>query len=192
MKLLNKSNSTVNIPNVLSIARILITPFFVILIIKKMFFSALLVFTIAGISDALDGIIARYFNQRTVLGSYLDPLADKILLSSAFISLAILKAIPGWLAVIVITRDVLILLGIAMVNIMGKKILIKPSLVSKCTTVFQLTAIFLILLDNQFAIHKLLILWPLYWITAFFTIISGLHYIITGLKMLQETSINNR
>jgi len=192
MKALKQSNSTINIPNILSIARILITPFFVILLMKKMFFFALLIFTIAGISDALDGLFARYFNQHTILGSYLDPLADKILLTSAFISLAILKVVPGWLTVIVITRDILILLGIAMVTIMGKKITIKPTLVSKCTTAIQLATIFLILLDNQFAINEIIVLWPLYWITAFLTIISGLYYIVTGLKMLQENAVNNR
>ena len=192
-KELKHSNSTINIPNILSIARILITPFFVILLIKKKFFFALLTFAIAGISDALDGILARYLNQRTVLGAYLDPLADKLLLTSAFVSLAILKIVPGWLTVIVITRDVLIILGIAMVTIMGKKITIQPSLVSKCTTVAQLSTIILILLHNEFVIiREWVILWPMYWITAFLTIISGLHYIIKGLKMLQENSANNR
>jgi cardiolipin synthase len=181
-----------NIPNIVSIIRILITPFFVILLIKKMFFFALLVFALAGISDALDGLLARYFNQHTILGSYLDPLADKLLLTSAFVSLAILKVVPGWLTVIVITRDVLIFLGIAMIAIMGKKIAIQPSLVSKCTTVVQLLTIFLILLDNQFAIREWVILWPFYWVTAFLTITSGLDYIIKGLKMLQEFSANNR
>lgn len=192
MQALKQPNSTINIPNLISIARILITPFFVILLMKKMFFFALLIFTIAGISDALDGLFARYFNQHTILGSYLDPLADKILLTSAFISLAILKVVPGWLTVIVITRDILILLGIAMVTIMGKKITIKPSLVSKCTTAVQLATIFLILLDNQCTINELIVLWPLYLITSFLTIISGLHYIVTGLKMLQENTVNNR
>jgi cardiolipin synthase len=191
-KTLKPFNSTMNIPNIVSITRILITPFFVILLIKKMFFFALLVFALAGISDALDGLLARYFNQHTILGSYLDPLADKLLLTSAFVSLAILKVVPGWLTVIVITRDVLIFLGIAMIAIMGKKIAIKPSLVSKCTTVVQLLTIFLILLDNQFAIREWVILWPFYWITAFLTITSGLDYIIKGLKMLQESSANNR
>ncbi len=191
-KALKPSNSTMNIPNIVSIIRILITPFFVILLIKKMFFFALLVFALAGISDALDGLLARYFNQHTILGSYLDPLADKLLLTSAFVSLAILKVVPGWLTVIVITRDVLIFLGIAMIAIMGKKIAIQPSLVSKCTTVVQLLTIFLILLDNQFAIREWVILWPFYWVTAFLTITSGLDYIIKGLKMLQEFSANNR
>jgi cardiolipin synthase len=191
-KTLEPSNSTMNIPNIVSIIRILITPFFVILLIKKMFFFALLVFALAGISDALDGLLARYFNQHTILGSYLDPLADKLLLTSAFVSLAILKIVPGWLTVIVITRDVLIFLGIAMIAIMGKKIAIQPSLVSKCTTVVQLLTIFLILLDNQFAIREWVILWPFYWVTAFLTITSGLDYIIKGLKMLQEFSANNR
>ncbi len=136
-----------NIPNILSITRILITPFFVILLIKKMFFFALLVFTLAGISDALDGIFARYFNQRTTLGAYLDPIADKLLLVSAFVSLAILKIVPSWVTVIVISRDVLILMGIAIFTLTEKPYKIKPSIISKITTVAQITTIILALVN---------------------------------------------
>ncbi|MEA1899712.1 MAG: CDP-alcohol phosphatidyltransferase family protein, partial [Thermodesulfobacteriota bacterium] len=101
---------TINIPNILTVIRILLTPLFVIFLLRNLFSFALLVFTIAAISDALDGLFARYFNQHTALGAYLDPIADKLLLTSAFVSLAILKIVPGWLTVIVISRDILILL----------------------------------------------------------------------------------
>ena len=86
---MKQRNSAINIPNILTIIRILLIPLFIIFLLKNMFHLALLVFTIAAISDALDGLIARYLDQRTLLGAYLDPLADKLLLSSAFIILAI-------------------------------------------------------------------------------------------------------
>ncbi len=172
----------INIPNIISIIRILLTPVFVICLMRGLFSHALLVFAVAGISDALDGLIARCFNQRTVLGAYLDPIADKILLMSAFVSLAVLKIVPGWLTVIVISRDVIIVIGYAVLEITGMRdrIEVKPSLVSKCTTFAQLLTIFFVLLgpdiSNPLAIKKL------YWITAGLTIASGLHYIYIGMK----------
>ena len=142
----------INIPNILTVARILLTPLFIILLIKNLFAHALIVFTLAGISDGLDGFIARYFNQRTVMGSYLDPIADKFLLSAAFITLAILRIIPAWLTVIVISRDILILAGIAVFSITDIKVNIKPSIVSKFTTADKLDVLVLseqIIKSNQ-------------------------------------------
>ncbi len=95
-----------NLPNILTLIRVLLTPIFVILIINKYFEWALLTFAIAGITDGLDGLIARLTHQRTELGAYLDPIADKLLTFAAFISLAIIEMIPSWLVVIVITRDI--------------------------------------------------------------------------------------
>ena len=106
---------------------------------------ALLVFSIAAVSDGLDGLFARYFNQYSVLGAYLDPIADKLLLVSAFVSLAVLKIIPPWLTVIVISRDIMIVIGILIFAMIDIPIEMKPSLVSKCTTVAQLSTIFLTL-----------------------------------------------
>jgi cardiolipin synthase len=146
---------------------------------------------VAGITDALDGLIARWLNQRTELGAHLDPIADKLLLMAAFVSLAIYKIIPSWLTVIVISRDVLILLGIAVLFITGVKVQIKPSLVSKATTLFQLLTIFLVLLHREFP--RITGIIPFfYWLTAILTILSGLHYVYTGLKILQAGSANNR
>jgi cardiolipin synthase len=182
---------TINLPNILTVIRILLVPLFVFFLLKKLFAFALLVFTLAGISDGLDGLLAKYYNQRTTLGTYLDPIADKLLLSAAFISLAILKIVPGWLTVIVITRDVLIVLGIAVFSITDIKFEIKPSLVSKCTTVLQLSAIIFTLLDLKIS-GTLMMKDFLYWFTAGFTITSGLHYIYIGLNILQSASGNSQ
>jgi cardiolipin synthase len=142
-----------NLPNLLTIIRILLTPFFVILL----------------------------------LGAYLDPIADKILLSSAFIGLAVLKIIPAWLTVIVISRDVLIFIGIAIFTITEKKYKVSPSIVSKCTTAAQITTIFVTLLHVN--ITGLIMLGEfLYWITAGLTVISGFHYIYIGMNILQNNS----
>jgi cardiolipin synthase len=174
-----------NIPNLLTIVRILLTPFFVILLLKDMFGTALAVFAVAGVSDALDGFIARYYNQRTSLGAYLDPIADKILLSAAFIGLAVLKIIPGWLAVIVISRDVLIFIGIAIFTITEKKYKVSPSIVSKCTTTAQITTIIVTLLNVNLS-GLITLREILFWTTAALTTISGFHYIYIGMNILQN------
>jgi cardiolipin synthase len=170
--------------------RILLTPLFVIFLLRNMFSFALLVFSIAAVSDGLDGLLARCFNQYSLLGAYLDPIADKLLLVSAFVSLAVLKIIPPWLTVIVISRDIMIVIGLLIFTMTHISIEMKPSLVSKCTTVAQLFTIFLTLLDPQIPgahIMKQL----LFWITAVLTITSGLHYIYFGLNLLHNANEKN-
>jgi cardiolipin synthase len=156
-----------------------------------LFSLALLVFFIAAISDSLDGLCARYFNQYTEFGTYLDPIADKLLLSSAFVSLAILKLLPAWLAVIVLSRDILIVIGIAVFAITDIHIELKPSLVSRFTTVFQMLTILISLLDLTFFKVDTL-KWSLFYLTTVITITSGLHYIYFGLNVLQDAFGNNQ
>jgi cardiolipin synthase len=179
-----------NIPNFLSLLRIILVPVMVIFLIEHSYGKALIVFTIAGITDALDGTLARLLNKQTKLGSFLDPLADKILLSTSFISLSIFGVIPSWLTVIVISRDFIILLGIMTLSMMSAAYEIKPVVVSKITTALQIGTIFFALffkiftsdiLNNNFVII-------LSWLTASFTIISGLIYISKGIKFLNRTS----
>lgn len=182
---MNRSNSTISIPNILTLVRVLLTPILVILLLRDMFNLALLVFFIAGLTDGLDGLIARLLNQRTKLGAYLDPAADKLLLASAFVSLAVLNVIPGWLTVVVIARDVIILLGLAIFTLTEKPYEINPTLASKCTTTIQLIMVLLSLFDPNHT--KIAFLHPIaMWGTAAFTIVSGLHYIYIGMNILQE------
>jgi len=175
---------TINIPNILTVLRILVTPLFVIFLIRNQHGYALLVFAFAGVSDGLDGLIARWLNQRSDLGAVLDPIADKLLLTAAYITLGILKDIPGWLAVLVISRDVLIVTGIAVLTFANIPFDIRPSLVSKWTTVFQILMIGVSLLDLDFSGVQTLQL-ALGWMTAGMTVLSGLHYTYLGLNILQ-------
>ena len=175
---------TINIPNILTVLRILVTPLFVIFLIRNQHGYALLVFVFAGVSDGLDGLIARWLNQRSDLGAVLDPIADKLLLTAAYITLGILKDIPGWLAVLVISRDVLIVTGIAVLTFAGIHFDIRPSLVSKWTTVFQILLIGVSLLELDFSGAQTLQA-VLGWVTAGMTVLSGLHYTYLGLNILQ-------
>jgi cardiolipin synthase len=175
---------TINIPNILTVLRILITPVFVIFLIRDLHGYALLLFVFAGISDGLDGLIARMFDQRSELGAVLDPIADKLLLTAAYLSLGILKDIPGWLAVVVISRDVLIVTGIAVLTFSGIRFDIRPSLISKWTTVVQILTVAVTLLELRF--QGAATLWRiLCWTTVGMTVLSGLHYTYLGLHILQ-------
>jgi cardiolipin synthase len=174
-----------NLPNILTLIRVLLIPVFVILIINKLFDWALITFASAGITDGIDGLIARVTHQKTELGAYLDPIADKLLLSAAFITLAIIEILPSWLAVVVITRDLIILIGFFVMFLSSYHPKIRPSLVSKVTTVFQITTILLVLLIGYYPAFGRLSSVAIYG-TAFFTIISGAHYIYVGTRILNE------
>ena len=174
-----------NLPNTLTLMRVLLIPLFVILIINKVFGWALVTFAVAGITDAVDGLIARVTGQRTELGAYLDPIADKLLLSSAFVTLAIIELIPSWLTVIVVTRDILILIGFLMFFLTNHHPKMGPSLVSKITTFFQISTILLFLVSEYYLIPKGLYLLAIYGVVVF-TIISGIHYIFIGTRVLNE------
>ncbi|MGD0915180.1 MAG: CDP-alcohol phosphatidyltransferase family protein, partial [Thermodesulfobacteriota bacterium] len=139
-----------NLPNILTLIRVLLIPVFVILIMNKFFGWAIITFASAGITDGIDGLIARITQQRTELGAYLDPIADKLLLSSGFITLAIIEMLPSWLAVIVITRDLIILIGLLGMILINYHPRIRPSLVSKVTTVLQIVTILLALLVRYY------------------------------------------
>ncbi len=181
----NRLTSTISIPNILTLVRILLTPIFVILLLRDLFPMALLVFAIAGISDGLDGLIARYMNQRTTLGAYLDPAADKLLLISSFVALAVLGVIPAWVTVIVIARDVIILLGLAILMLTEKKYEVNPTLVSKCTTTAQILTVLITLYDPAH-LKMAMVYHGLLWATVILTTLSGLHYIYLGMTILQE------
>lgn len=179
----------INVPNTLTLLRILLTPLFAIFLIKHLLSFALLVFAIAALSDGVDGLVARLFRQKTTLGAFLDPAADKLLLVTAFVTLAIQELIPSWLAVLVITRDVIILSGVALFTITGSAFVPKPSILSKITTVAQVACVLFVLVrHNAPEIAHPHIQSPLFWFAAGMTMVSGLQYIYRGLNILQEES----
>lgn len=172
-----------NLPNILTLIRVLLTPIFVILIINKHFEWALLTFAVAGITDGLDGLIARLTHQRTELGAYLDPIADKLLTFAAFISLAIIEMIPSWLVVIVITRDFIILVGFLVMFLTNYHPKINPSFLSKMTTTFQIITILFALLAGFLPVFEQLSTLA-YYVTGIITVLSGIQYVYIGARML--------
>jgi cardiolipin synthase (CMP-forming) len=172
------------VPNILTLARILLTPLLVWLLLDGDLQLALLVFLIAGLTDGLDGMIARLFDQKTKLGAYLDPLADKILLVSSFILLAHLQVIPVWLVIIAVSRDVIILLGIMTLMFHDIAFDIKPSGVSKATTLLQLATVLAAMSSTLFKL-PIPVYWALYLFTAGFSIASGIHYLLKGVSLLE-------
>ncbi len=172
-----------SIPNLITLIRIVLIPWFAILLINGSFNQALWVFAGAAVTYGLDGLIARWFSQKTRLGAFLDPIADKMLLSTAYIALAVLKELPVWLTVIVISRDVVIVLGVSILFLNQVRFEIKPTIYSKLTTIFQLLLILLVLSSGYihlgYFVRQGLVL-----TTLIFTVFSGLHYLYSGLKIL--------
>jgi|HubBroStandDraft_3_1064219.scaffolds.fasta_scaffold01620_4 cardiolipin synthase len=170
------------IPNLLSLLRIaLVVPFLVALLHGEPR-TALAIIVAAGISDALDGFIARFFHQQSRLGAYLDPVADKLLLTSGYVALALPglhsgMRVPLWVTVLVLARDVLILAAaLALYLVLGER-RFPPSGISKLTTVFQVAGVILVLLSG---------LWPgldlasrlVLYAAAALTVVSGLDYVV--------------
>lgn len=178
-----------SLPNCITMIRIVLVPVIVIFLINNQLLPALLVFLIAGISDGLDGFFARALNQKTALGAFLDPLADKLLLTTIYVVMAFNHLAPGWLAVVVASRDLLIVSGLAVLVWNNHFPAMKPTLDSKITTFLQIVAMSYLLGRNYFPSREwftdLLLV-----ATAVFTVISGLRYIAIGFQLLdtQEKS----
>jgi cardiolipin synthase (CMP-forming) len=134
-----------NLPNLITIGRILLVPVVVWAIGSGQTQIAFLVFLIAGISDAIDGFLAKRLGMTSDLGAHLDPLADKVLIVSIYVALGITEAIPRWLVILVVSRDILIVGGVMLAWFLGKPIRVKPVLVSKLNTVAQIILACLVL-----------------------------------------------
>ena len=163
--------------------RILLIPVFVTLLVYRHPTEALLVFCLASLTDMLDGYIARRQGSQTRLGAFLDPVADKLLLTSAFVTLTYLKVIPFWIAAVVVSRDLVLSVGVLVIHVAGGTVHPSPSIVGKLSTVFQMATVLAAMISFYFArlpaLPKLLA-----WTTAALTVTSGLQYIVQGLKQI--------
>jgi cardiolipin synthase (CMP-forming) len=168
-----------NIPNSLTILRILLIPCYIGLLVYGRFDQALIVLLIAGLTDALDGAIARIKNQHTRLGAVLDPLADKLLLTSGFITLSLIHVIPLWVTILVVSRDLILMLGTAVAHFTDSRVDITPTFLGKGTTFLQLSYIVLVIFLSSRQID-LTVMLPLLLGMVSFTLLSGLHYLYRG------------
>src|SRR3954468_5858144 len=173
-----------NIPNILTLLRIFAVPFFLSLLVEGENDWALIIFIAAGLTDAVDGMIARMFNMRTELGAHMDPLADKLLVVSSFIALGIMGIVPRPLMIVVITRDVVILGGFLLTAaVVGKSMEMKPSLSGKLTTFTQLLSVTLVLIDlTQWWDVPTWMLNLVFVSTGAASFISGGGYVLRGMK----------
>lgn len=174
------NNTFFTLPNIITLMRIILIPFFLIMIISGRVFEALLVFSIAGATDALDGQLARLWHQKTKIGALLDPAADKLLVTTAYIALSLPalnspNVIPLWLTATIIGRDVLIVSGASIAYIVKGQKSFPPFFLGKVSLVCQVGTIFLVLLLNCLHISPLYLTW-VYYLTLIFTFLSGIHY----------------
>src|SRR5579859_5986166 len=139
------------VPNQITLLRLGFLPIFLILISYEHYRWALAVLVVAGLSDGIDGLLARKLNQRSSLGAYLDPIADKLLLSSSFVILAMEKQIAWWLTIIVLSRDILILVVAVVILLIFGHRPFPPSLLGKTTTFFQIVLVFTVVLAAAYA-----------------------------------------
>jgi len=184
------SASRFNVPNAITLTRILLVPPFVIFLIRGHDAGALAIFATAAISDFVDGFLARRLRQKTEIGRLLDPLADKLLAGTAFILLALRQMLPDWLTVIVISRECVILAGMLLLNLLQVRVEVVPSRVGKWNTALQLTTVCVALLVGVLApAPRPAWLAPavaaLYLATATTTIISGFQYLFRGLRLVR-------
>lgn len=170
-----------NLPNTLTIMRIVTIPVFTTAVIYKRYDYALYLFIFAALTDTLDGLFARLTDQKTAFGTFLDPLADKFLLVTAFIVFAVSGLIPLWLTITIVSRDVIVVMGWIVIYLVAGKSTINTTKTGKLAIAMQLLLLCYVLLDINVPsvpdIHGMLI-----WITAITTIASGLHYIYRGFK----------
>ena len=165
-------------PNLLTLLRLLFIPFIVITILDENYRWALGLFMFAGLSDCLDGILARLLNQKTTLGMLLDPIADKLLLSTLFLVLSLAHKIPWKVTVLVFSRDLGILLTCAVVWATTSLRDFPPSFFGKANTTAQILAVFFVLLDEVLPTQGVMFCKQVaLWATLVLTVLSGVHYI---------------
>ena len=190
------SSRIVTVPNMLTVFRMVLIPVFVSLLFYQRFILALCVFVLAGVTDGLDGLLARRFDQRSQLGTILDPIADKLMLVTSFVVLSMRSVfpqplpahlpVPFWVTVAVISRDVFILVGAAAINIVTGFRGFRPSLLGKINTTVQIAAIAAIMFAASVPFGTGYYLPTIYTTVFVSAVLSGAHYVFFVSKLLNE------
>lgn len=171
-----------NIPNLITLGRVILVPVVFWLLVSGQTQLAFFAFVLAGVSDAVDGFIAKRFGLSTELGAYLDPLADKLLIVSIFVALGVMGALPSWLVIAVVSRDILIILGVMLSWLLDQPVRIRPLIVSKANTVAQIVLAATVLADDGFGLGLATLRVLLVWITGVLTVASLAAYLRAWLR----------
>jgi cardiolipin synthase len=176
----------------ITLVRMFLIPFVAIGILYQRYGTVLIIFLISGLSDLLDGLIARKYGQKTRLGALLDPMADKLLLCTSFLLLtfpssALAVPIPIWLAIVVFGRDIIIVISAVAISMTTGFTKFDPTIYGKASTMTQILCVLGVLLVNYFGLDAVWIYW-LFWLTLGITLFSGLHYIYTFTRRYEMES----
>lgn len=171
-----------SLPNIITIFRLLLVPAIVYLLVMGELFLAFVVFVAAGVSDGVDGFIAKRFKSETVLGAYLDPLADKALLVSIYVTLGVLGEMPLWLVVLAVSRDIFIVCAVLLSWMLGNPVLVRPLFVSKANTTGQIILAAVVMADLGFALSLHDIRQLLIYLVGGLTVASAAAYLIEWMR----------
>ena len=166
-----------SIPNLITLARIILVPVVVWAIISGEMLAAFALFVVAGITDAVDGFLAKRFHMASELGAYLDPLADKALIVSIYVALGIAKALPISLVILVVSRDIMIVSGFMLALLVAKPMPVRPHPVSKLNTVMQILLAVMVLAEKGFGFDAGILHTPAIVLVAFLTLLSIAFYV---------------
>lgn len=181
-----------NLPNLITLGRAISVPVVFWLLVSGRIQAAFVLFVLAGISDAVDGFLAKRFGWQTELGAYLDPLADKMLVVSIFIALGTLGALPSWLVIAVVSRDILIVMAVVLSWLLAHPVHIKPLVVSKANTVAQLLLAATVLADEGFGLGAASWRVVLIWATAILTFASLATYLTAWLRHMTGYEVGSQ
>lgn len=184
-----KSESVVKVliltwPNMISLLRIFAVPFIIWLILSQEMAWAFLVTVLAGMTDILDGMVARTFKTASTVGHYLDPIADKVLLVSLYLVLGLKGYLPDWLVILIVFRDLLIVAGAAFLMLLNKDFVVQPSKISKINTFLQIVGVVWVLGKLAFGLCVPFITTLLTWSIGVTTVLSGIGYVILWLHYI--------
>ncbi|MCL4461363.1 MAG: CDP-alcohol phosphatidyltransferase family protein [Nitrospirae bacterium] len=174
----------INLPNSLTLLRIFLTPFLVAVLLYGKNRLAFWTFVVGGISDAMDGAIARLLNQKTMMGTILDPVADKIFLSATVTVMSVVGIVPAWVAIALVSRDLIVILGVFLLKWVETPIPIRPHLWGKVTTLIEILYLFLVLMGNAGYgtpghLEAIAVM------TVILAILSGVFYVYQGIRWFQ-------
>jgi cardiolipin synthase len=176
-----RRRTNLTVPNVITIMRFLLVPAVIWALLSGEMAWAFAFFVIAGISDGVDGFIARHFNQQSRLGAYLDPVADKLLLVSVFVVLGLMGELPLWLVVLAVSRDALIIMAVMLSSLMGHPVTVKPLFVSKANTAVQIVLAAAVLADLAFGLGWDVARGVLVLVSGLLTVASAAAYLVAWL-----------
>ncbi len=180
------------LPNLITVFRLFLVPVIVWLIVANQFLGAFVVFLAAGITDALDGFLARRFGWQTELGAYLDPVADKALLMSVYAVLGFFGYLPAWLVILVISRDLLIIGAVLLSWLLDRTVAVHPLMISKVNTTMQIALAVLILGETGMHLGWVVLVQVLIWTAGFTTALSAGFYLVIWLRRMADYDIDDR